>query len=124
MTGEEKKPEEKKPEEKKPEETTKPEEVKGINERMLNIEAQRMEEKKQELLEVEGRIDKKMTEFKKFVSDTELEGKSFAGQAVVPEETDEQRITRESKEILKGTGFEDMLVEDDASVRFSKRQQG
>ena len=67
------------------------------------IEANRLASLKKELEETETRIDDKIKAFKKFVDDTEVQGKSLAGPAV--EITEEERKTREAEKLIKGTGL-------------------
>lgn len=48
---------------------------------LANEVAQRLEQKKQELLQIEAQIDKKTADFKRFIESTSIQGKSMAGQA-------------------------------------------
>ena len=72
-----------------------------LEDRVTYLEAQRLESKKKELLEIETRLDKKMSGFKQFVADTEVQGRSLA----TPETTDEEKAKKELNEALEGTGL-------------------
>ena len=96
----EKKPEDVKPEEQKPEGQPIPE-TEELKKRVEHLEAERLAAKKAELLEIESRLDRKMADFKKFVADTEVQGRSLA----VPEQTDEEKATEAANKLLEGTGF-------------------
>lgn len=74
-----------------------------LDKKIIHIEAERLERKRQELLEVEDRIDKKMQAFKKFVDNTEIGGKALAGAAVEP--TDEDKAKAAANKLLEGTGL-------------------
>lgn len=62
-----------------------------------------IEKKTKELQEIETRIDKKMADFKKFVDNSEVQGKSFAGQAV--ELSEDEKLKKEAMQLLEGTGL-------------------
>lgn len=64
--------------------------------------AERLNAKAAELKEVEARIDKKMADFKKFLTETEVEGKTNAGQ---PPKTEEQKAIDAAQSLLTGTGL-------------------
>lgn len=85
------------------EKTTETEEVKTepLDKQIIYIEAERLERKRKELLEVEERIDKKMINFKQFVTNTEVQGKSI----VTPPISDEDEKKNELNKILEGTGL-------------------
>ncbi len=79
-----------------PKETDKP-----LGERMAHVEAQMLEAKRKELTDIESRIDKKMGDFKQFVADVEIQGRSMAA----PEQTDEEKQKKELNDALEGTGL-------------------
>ncbi len=74
---------------------------KPLGERMAHVEAQMLETKRKELTDIEARIDKKMGDFKQFVADVEVQGRSLAA----PEQTDEEKQKKELNEALEGTGL-------------------
>lgn len=90
---------------KKAEETT--EELKDTSKKMAFIEAERIKELRDKLLEDEKRIDSKLADFRKFVDNTEIEGKSLAGRMV--EKDDEEKKKDSARKLLAGTGFESVL---------------
>lgn len=65
--------------------------------------AQGLNAKMAELKEFETRLDKKVSDFKKFISETEVEGKTFAGK---PELTKEEKEIASAKKLLEGTGLD------------------
>lgn len=63
-----------------------------VNKDSLELAAEvatRLEAKKQELLEIEKGIDKKINDFKSFVEATKLEGRAVAGPAAAPKQQTE-----------------------------------
>jgi len=90
-----------KPPEQPPEEETEEDEEKNPIKVATKV-AQGMNAKIQELKDTEARIDKKMAEFKKFIGETEVEGKTFAGQ---PERTKEEKEQDSAMKLLDGTGL-------------------
>lgn len=74
-----------------------------IIKKTTHIEADRLSSLKKELEEVEKRIDGKVKSFKKFVDDTEVQGRSLAGPSV--EITKEEEETRAAESLIAGTGL-------------------
>lgn len=74
-----------------------------ILKKTAHIEADRLASLKKELEEVESRIDKKVKNFKKFVDDTEIQGRSLAGPSVAL--TKEEEETRAAETLIEGTGL-------------------
>ena len=67
------------------------------------IEADRLASLKKEIEEIETRIDKKLKDFKKFVDDTEVQGRSLAGPNVA--KTEGQEKTDDANKLLEGSGM-------------------
>lgn len=65
--------------------------------------AQGLNNKLAELKEFEARLDKKVNDFKKFVAETEVEGKTFAGK---PPMSAEEKAIADAKKLLEGTGLD------------------
>ena|SRR3990167_2600254 len=65
--------------------------------------------KKSELARLEKEIEDRTVELRVVTAELSRHGKSYAGAAIAPQETDEQRITREAKALLAGTGLEDRI---------------
>lgn len=70
--------------------------------RVANIEATRISMQKAELLEIEQRMDKKMKDFKAFVADTEVQGRSLAS---APEKSEDQKAEDAAKALIEGSGL-------------------
>lgn len=89
--------------ESKAEEKTEDAQIETHPETLAQVVADRLSNKAKELEEVEKRVDKKLADFKKFISDTEIKGKSLAGVAV--EKTVEEKAKEAANSLLKGTGL-------------------
>jgi hypothetical protein len=88
----------------KPEPAKEQADVDKLSRSVSSVEAERLSALKKELLETETRIDKKINDFKKFVDNTEISGRSLAGSAV--SETNEEKARKDANKLLEGTGFE------------------
>jgi len=80
-------------------ESAKPE--KSLGDRLAVLEADRLSAKKQEVDDAIKRLDNKMDEFKRFVANTEVSGRSFQ----IKEKTEEEKLKEEANALLKGTGL-------------------
>ena len=74
-----------------------------ILKKTTHIEADRLATLKKEIEEVEKRLDTKVKNFKKFVDDTEVQGRSLAGPSV--EITEEEQKTQDAEKLIEGTGM-------------------
>ena len=86
---------------KKPQNEASTGEVESLTKKVEHLEAQRLAQQKKELEEVENRIDKKMKDFKKFVADTEVQGKSL----LTEEKTEEDKAIDAAEKLLEGSGL-------------------
>lgn len=67
------------------------------------IEANRLASLKKEIETIESRIDTKIKSFKKFVDDTEVQGRSLAGPLVAI--TEEEEKLQNAEKLIAGTGM-------------------
>lgn len=75
-----------------------------IAQKAAYVEAQRLAQLKKEIEEVEKRVEKKLSDFKKFVDDTATHGETMHSERLA--ETPDQKQKREINEFLKDTGFQ------------------
>ena len=103
--AEQRKPAETKEMEDKPSSEQAESHLEQIQQKAAYVEAERLAKLKEELQEVELRIDRKVQDFKKFVDDTSIQGQSLAG-AAVQEMSEEEKSIAAAKKLLEGTGLE------------------
>lgn len=75
--------------------------IKEIEQKMESLVSSRLASKQKELEVLEDRIDRKISSFKRFVEDTEVQGKSLAQMP----ETEKEKMKRDDAKLLKGTGM-------------------
>ena len=68
---------------------------------MALIIAQRLEAKKQQIEEMEAKLDKKMSDFKAFMKETEVAGRAVVAQL----ESEEEKCKKAAMKLLEGSGL-------------------
>lgn len=76
---------------------------------MEQTRTQLIEAREKRVQEHEDRVDKKITDYKKLISEAERHGEALAGDAIVREKTKEEAVTANAKKMLAGTGFEERI---------------
>ena len=76
--------------------------IDSLSKKLETLEAKKLGQKLKVLEFLEERIDKKLEDFKKFVEDQEVQGRSLAAPA---EKTEEEKQKEEIKKMLDGTGL-------------------
>ena len=83
----------------------KKEPTKPLMEKLEAVDELVISRREQELKIMEATVDRKIDKYKKMIEESEKNGQSL----VQSEETDRDRVTRNAKEYLKGTGLEDRI---------------
>lgn len=76
---------------------------KPLTEKVEQLLAERLTQKKEELEALEKKLDSKYDEIKRFVKETEVEGRSMGPS---PEKTEEEKQKEQINKLLTGTGLE------------------